>query len=56
MNILIKLMSIVSLVIAPTLASIHHTKSNAVVKNEKKYELGFTVKTNSNFPAHIEKK
>ncbi|HWK06107.1 MAG TPA: sodium-translocating pyrophosphatase [Puia sp.] len=30
MNILIKLMSIVSLVIAPTLASIHHTRDEAV--------------------------
>src|SRR4051812_21410801 len=29
MNILIKLMSIVSLVIAPTLANVHHTKDNA---------------------------
>ncbi|HSZ84580.1 MAG TPA: sodium-translocating pyrophosphatase [Puia sp.] len=49
MNILIKLMSIVSLVIAPTLASIHHTKTTVVVKNEKKYEKTLSVKTNSNF-------
>ncbi len=37
MNILIKLMSIVSLVIAPTLAKIHHTKeeTNNSVKTEK---------------------
>jgi K(+)-stimulated pyrophosphate-energized sodium pump len=32
MNILIKLMSIVSLVIAPTLAQVFHTKENAVIK------------------------
>ncbi|HKG69086.1 MAG TPA: sodium/proton-translocating pyrophosphatase, partial [Segetibacter sp.] len=31
MNILIKLMSIVSLVIAPTLANVHHTKDNAAL-------------------------
>lgn len=31
MNILIKLMSIVSLVIAPTLANVHHTKDNATL-------------------------
>jgi K(+)-stimulated pyrophosphate-energized sodium pump len=49
MNILIKLMSIVSLVIAPTLASIHHTKTTVVVKNEKKFEKTLSVKTNSNF-------
>ncbi|HSC38563.1 MAG TPA: sodium/proton-translocating pyrophosphatase, partial [Chitinophagaceae bacterium] len=29
MNILIKLMSIVSLVVAPTLAQVHHTKTDA---------------------------
>jgi len=43
------LMSIVSLVIAPTLASIHHTKTTVVVKNEKKFEKTLSVKTNSNF-------
>ena len=32
MNILIKLMSIVSLVIAPTLASIHHTRNTSQTK------------------------
>jgi len=36
MNILIKLMSIVSLVIAPTLAQIHHTKDNIEVTGNKK--------------------
>src|SRR5579871_1357406 len=35
MNILIKLMSIVSLVIAPTLATLHHTKSEAVTGTKK---------------------
>lgn len=35
MNILIKLMSIVSLVIAPTLAQIYHTKDNASVQKHK---------------------
>jgi K(+)-stimulated pyrophosphate-energized sodium pump len=34
MNILIKLMSIVSLVIAPTLANVHHTKDNAALHSE----------------------
>ncbi|HEV8272554.1 MAG TPA: sodium/proton-translocating pyrophosphatase, partial [Chitinophagaceae bacterium] len=48
MNILIKLMSIVSLVIAPTLAQISHTKSEAVVskKNEIK-PVAVVTKTNS---------
>src|SRR5579885_3084539 len=36
MNILIKLMSIVALVIAPTLAQIHHTKDEAAKTKEKK--------------------
>lgn len=36
MNILIKLMSIVSLVIAPTLAQIHHTKDDTEVGRNKK--------------------
>src|SRR5204862_6824197 len=35
MNILIKLMSIVSLVIAPTLAQVYHTKENAAVAKNK---------------------
>lgn len=35
MNILIKLMSIVSLVIAPTLAQVYHTKDNAAVAKHK---------------------
>jgi K(+)-stimulated pyrophosphate-energized sodium pump len=35
MNILIKLMSIVSLVIAPTLATLHHTKSGTVSEGKK---------------------
>ena len=35
MNILIKLMSIVSLVIAPTLAAVHGTKSQENVQKEK---------------------
>ncbi len=35
MNILIKLMSIISLVIAPTLAVIHHTRDQAVVHAKK---------------------
>lgn len=39
MNILIKLMSIVSLVIAPTLARVHHTKEDSTsVNNQKKYQ------------------
>jgi len=43
MNILIKLMSIVSLVIAPTLAQLHHTKT-AKVDTTKKIEIVTTVK------------
>lgn len=39
MNILIKLMSIVSLVIAPTLAQIYHTKPATPVSSEKKIEV-----------------
>ncbi|HTS43199.1 MAG TPA: sodium-translocating pyrophosphatase [Puia sp.] len=43
MNILIKLMSIVSLVIAPTLAQVHHTKSaDSSVIGEKKVEMKIT--------------
>ena len=34
MNILIKLMSIVSLVIAPTLATIHHTRSSSLIERK----------------------
>jgi len=44
MNILIKLMSIVSLVIAPTLASVFHTKDQANVR-VKKVEKAVVVKT-----------
>jgi len=59
MNILIKLMSIVSLVIAPTLASIHHTK-DVVVKNEKVLQKNITAsasaETNPNFSVHINRK
>ena len=39
MNILIKLMSIVSLVIAPTLASLHHTRSASVPENQQHREM-----------------
>jgi K(+)-stimulated pyrophosphate-energized sodium pump len=39
MNILIKLMSIVSLVIAPTLAQVYGTSENHTVKTEKKSEI-----------------
>jgi K(+)-stimulated pyrophosphate-energized sodium pump len=39
MNILIKLMSIVSLVIAPSLAQLHPTKASNEVKTEKKIEI-----------------
>jgi K(+)-stimulated pyrophosphate-energized sodium pump len=57
MNILIKLMSIVSLVIAPTLASIHHTKS---VAGEDRKAPGSNItaaaKINSNLSLHINKK
>jgi len=42
MNILIKLMSIVSLVIAPTLAVMHHTTASALVTKEKKIEMKIT--------------
>jgi len=42
MNILIKLMSIVSLVIAPTLAVLHHTTTSALVTKEKKIEMKIT--------------
>ena len=51
MNILIKLMSIVSLVIAPTLAQIFHTKGQQPVvenKTEIKYESKSAVMKNSN--------
>jgi K(+)-stimulated pyrophosphate-energized sodium pump len=45
MNILIKLMSIVSLVIAPTLADLHHTRDgkNHTVKTAKNMEIRMTV-------------
>jgi K(+)-stimulated pyrophosphate-energized sodium pump len=39
MNILIKLMSIVSLVIAPTLAQIHHTKNSALADNRMEFKI-----------------
>lgn len=43
MNILIKLMSIVSLVIAPTLANLHHTRENKeTTAIEKKVEVSIT--------------
>ncbi|MFT3823903.1 MAG: sodium-translocating pyrophosphatase [Chitinophagaceae bacterium] len=45
MNILIKLMSIVSLVIAPTLANMHNPEPEVKLKNDKKHEL---VVANSN--------
>jgi K(+)-stimulated pyrophosphate-energized sodium pump len=45
MNILIKLMSIVSLVLAPTLAQIHHTKTETSELN-KKVEITTTINTN----------
>jgi K(+)-stimulated pyrophosphate-energized sodium pump len=51
MNILIKLMSIVSLVIAPTLAHVFHTKDGAAAVNQKKMEIHVTAtadKANSN--------
>jgi K(+)-stimulated pyrophosphate-energized sodium pump len=54
MNILIKLMSIVSLVIAPTLAQVHHTKEVKVGDNNKldaKKELS-VVNTNGKIPAN----
>jgi K(+)-stimulated pyrophosphate-energized sodium pump len=57
MNILIKLMSIVSLVIAPTLASIHHTK-DVIVNNGKIIEKNMVAgtKSKSNISAEIDKK
>ncbi len=39
MNILIKLMSIVSLVIAPTLAQIHHTKNSALAERHMEFKI-----------------
>jgi K(+)-stimulated pyrophosphate-energized sodium pump len=54
MNILIKLMSIVSLVIAPTLAQVHHTKEPKVGDNNKlntKKELS-VVNTTEKIPAN----
>jgi K(+)-stimulated pyrophosphate-energized sodium pump len=47
MNILIKLMSIVSLVIAPTLAQVYHTKDNAPVAKHKT-EITTAVSTQTN--------
>jgi K(+)-stimulated pyrophosphate-energized sodium pump len=45
MNILIKLMSIVSLVIAPTLASVFHTRDEALVRQRPVIEKKMTVRT-----------
>src|SRR5579872_5174021 len=45
MNILIKLMSIVSLVIAPTLATIFHTRDEGVARQKPVVEKKMTVKT-----------
>src|SRR5450432_1982769 len=42
MNILIKLMSIVSLVIAPTLKTMHHIDDTSALKREKKMEIKIT--------------
>ena len=39
MNILIKLMSIVSLVIAPTLAQVHHTRTDSEMQTAKRVEV-----------------
>jgi K(+)-stimulated pyrophosphate-energized sodium pump len=47
MNILIKLMSIVSLVIAPTLAQVFHTKENATIR-ESKTEIRYENKRTDN--------
>jgi K(+)-stimulated pyrophosphate-energized sodium pump len=47
MNILIKLMSIVSLVIAPTLAQIHKSNAQPVNVSERKIELRFVTKDSS---------
>jgi K(+)-stimulated pyrophosphate-energized sodium pump len=43
MNILIKLMSIISLVIAPTLASIHHTRDEVTMRHSRPAEKTITV-------------
>ncbi|WP_207493844.1 sodium-translocating pyrophosphatase [Aridibaculum aurantiacum] len=51
MNILIKLMSIVSLVIAPTLASIHGTRTSAEERHSSKVEVIIDKKSDA---AHIE--
>jgi K(+)-stimulated pyrophosphate-energized sodium pump len=51
MNILIKLMSIVSLVIAPTLAQIHHTRAEQITGfTEKKEEMKITAFENEKNP------
>lgn len=50
MNILIKLMSIVSLVIAPTLASVFHTKDN--LNTENKTEIGYRENKTGNTDPH----
>jgi len=48
MNILIKLMSIISLVIAPTLATIHHTRDNVKNKEHNKRESNPKKRTSKN--------
>jgi len=54
MNILIKLMSIVSLVIAPTLAQLHHTReASSKMMNKKKMEMKITANITDNDPAGI---
>lgn len=48
MNILIKLMSIVSLVIAPTLAQVHHTEGSSQHKSQKVVEVTVISKDSTN--------
>ena len=50
MNILIKLMSIISLVIAPTLASIHHTRDEEVMRKSPA-EKTISITASANTPA-----
>ena len=55
MNILIKLMSIVSLVIAPTLASIHNSSSDEVMKQRKmEIQIAQTKSVNSSINISVE--
>jgi K(+)-stimulated pyrophosphate-energized sodium pump len=51
MNILIKLMSIVSLVIAPTLATLFHTRDTGVAKHHSVVEKRIAVRGNAPIPA-----